>query len=297
MPEMPEVETIARRLRKSIVGKRIVEVRLSGLSLRKPVADTFAGELEGRVICKIHRRGKFLIAELQPLSFWLIHLGMSGRIVYDCPEKWGAKHTHAIIRFSDSSELHYVDHRRFGLLAAYGVSRLNQIPELQGLGRDPLGTGFREEWLWPQIVKSKQEIKAFLLDQRVVAGLGNIYVCEALFLAHIHPARRCYTLTQAETRRLRRGIRTTLRAGIRHRGTSFSDYFDSDGQAGENQRFLHVYGREGRRCHRCAARIMILRQGNRSSFFCPHCQPATLPGGDNRRIHLDDGSAPKMSAL
>ena len=144
MPEMPEIETLARQLRKKVVGKRIVEVQLSGMELRKPIAGSFAARLCGRSIRKIIRRGKYLIVELEPKAFWLIHLGMSGRILYQ--EKAGpdAKHTHAIFRFSDSTALEYRDPRRFGLLAAYEKSRFNQIPEMRLLGKDPLSSSFND---------------------------------------------------------------------------------------------------------------------------------------------------------
>jgi formamidopyrimidine-DNA glycosylase len=272
MPEMPEVETIARTLRASILGKEIVDVRLSGLPLRRPVKDTLVGELAGRRIQRIHRRGKYLIAELQPRWYWLIHLGMAGRIVYDSAGLPLEPHTHAVIRFSDRTELRYTDHRRFGLMAAYGVPRLGLIPELQALGCDPLSSRFSEDWLWARLRSCKQEIKAFLLDQRKIAGLGNIYACEALFRARIHPTRRCHRLSREEARRLRAAIRWVLRTAIRHRGTSFSDYMDAGGRRGENQFHLRVFQRDGEKCRRCGARIVKLRQGNRSSFCCPRCQ-------------------------
>jgi formamidopyrimidine-DNA glycosylase len=272
MPEMPEVETIARKLRKAVVGKRIAEVTLSGLPLRRPIAEDFAVTLTGRTIRAIRRRGKYLIAELDPRSFWLIHLGMSGRIILTPLNADRKKHTHAVIRFTDRTELQYCDHRRFGLLSAYPVARMGDIPELQSLGRDPLAAGFTSRWLKPVLVKSTQEIKSFLLDQRRIAGLGNIYVCEALYDAGVHPSRRCHTISDAEIARMVRGIRRVLRAAIRHRGTSFSDFMDSDGQPGDHQSFLRVFQREGEKCRRCRSIIRRIRQGNRSSFFCPRCQ-------------------------
>jgi formamidopyrimidine-DNA glycosylase len=272
MPEMPEVETIARKLRKALIGKRVAEVSLSGLPLRKPVAGTFASRLRGRTVRKIHRRGKYLILEMEPRAFWLVHLGMSGRIFCHPAPFRPAKHTQAVIRFSDATELEYRDHRRFGLLAAYEVSRLSQIPELQALGMDPLGERFSTQWLWPRLQASRTEIKSFLLDQRKIAGLGNIYVCEALYHAGLHPSRRCFTLTRDEAGRLVRAIRKVLRLALRNRGTSFSDFMDSDGEPGENQRFLRVFQREGEKCKRCRSDIQRLRQGNRSSFYCPRCQ-------------------------
>ena len=272
MPEMPEVETIARRLRKTVLGKKIAEVQLSGLPLRKSVPEMFPTQLRGRTIRRIHRRGKYLIAEMEPRLFWLIHLGMTGTISYPAPITEVENHTHARIRFSDTTELRYRDQRRFGLLAAYEVSRLNQIPELKSLGRDPLGPGFGRDWLWSQLSKSRQEIKAFLLDQRRIAGLGNIYVCEALFRARIHPSRRCFTVTQEESGRLALAVRRVLLSAIQRRGTTFSDFIDLEGEPGGNQNYLLVFQREGKRCRRCGAPIERLRQGNRSSFLCPGCQ-------------------------
>jgi formamidopyrimidine-DNA glycosylase len=272
MPEMPEIETIARRLRKTIVGKHIAKVRLSGLPLRKPIADSFPEKLCGRTIRKIMRRGKYLIAELDPRAFWLIHLGMSGRILYRSTVNSVGKHTHAVFQFSDATELEYRDPRRFGLLAVYEDMSPHQVPELCFLGKDPFSSALNSRWLSPLLKKSQQEIKSFLLDQRKIAGLGNIYVCESLFLAQIHPARRCSSLNAKETSRLVRSIRSVLRAAVKNHGTSFSDFMDSDGRRGNNQRFLMVFQREGLACIRCGAPVQRMRQGNRSSFYCSNCQ-------------------------
>jgi formamidopyrimidine-DNA glycosylase len=283
MPEMPEIETLARQLRKVLIGKRIADVRLSGLPLRRPIASDFATKIRGKTIRRILRRGKYVIAELDPASFWILHLGMSGSVLYPSPHSGNSKHTHAVIRFSDSTELHYRDHRRFGLLAAYEVSRLAEIPEIRCLGRDPLSRRFNEEWLWPVLKESRQQIKSFLLDQRIVAGLGNIYACEALFLARIHPTRRCFTIALDETALLVGAVREVLRRAIRFRGTSFSDFVGSDGKPGANQNRLMVFQREGKECFRCKAPIVRIRQGNRSSFCCSYCQdfmhPAERKGG------------------
>ncbi len=272
MPEMPEVETIARKLRRTIVGKSIAEVRLSGLPLRRPVGNDFGRILVGKTIRRIHRRGKYLIAELNPKSFLVIHLGMSGRLLYSGDPSEPAKHTHATIRFSDASEVQYRDHRRFGLLTTYEVTRLGRIPEILLLGKDPLDHGFTAAWFRPLLRTSRREIKSFLLDQHKVAGLGNIYVCEALYQARIRPRRRCCTLTDDETRSLVRAIRKVIRLAVRNRGTSFSDFMDSDGELGRNQDFLRVFQKEGENCRRCRTPIRRLRQGNRSSFYCPGCQ-------------------------
>ena len=272
MPEMPEVETIARLLRRSILGKRIVDVRLSGLPLRRPVEATLPVTLRGRTIRRIQRRGKYLIVRVEPAAYLLIHLGMSGRIFYPADSSAPAAHTHARIRFSDSTELHYRDHRRFGLLAAYEVARPGQIPELKALGVDPLSPGLDVDRIRRRLQDCRQEIKAFILDQRKIAGVGNIYACEALFHARIHPARRCCTLTRDEAVRLVEGIRKALRSGLRHGGTTFSDFMGADGAPGSNQNYLSVFQREGEKCRRCRSRIRRLRQGNRSTFYCPNCQ-------------------------
>jgi formamidopyrimidine-DNA glycosylase len=272
MPEMPEIETIARQLRKTIIGKRIAEVRLSGLPLRKPISKTFPAELCGRTIRKIMRRGKYLVVELEPKAFWLIHLGMSGRILYHSTASAASRHTHAIFQFSDTTELEYRDPRRFGLMAAYEVLQPGRVQELRFLGKDPLGSGFNPGWLSTLLQKSQQEIKSFLLDQRKIAGLGNIYACESLFLAQIHPARRCFTLNPEDASRLVVAIRKVLRAAVKNNGTSFSDFRDSDGKRGSNQSFLRVFQREGEECVRCSALVRRMRQGNRSSFYCSNCQ-------------------------
>jgi formamidopyrimidine-DNA glycosylase len=272
MPEMPEVETLARKLRKTVVGKSVAEVRLSGLPLRKPIADHFASTLQGRTVRRIFRRGKYLIAEMDPKAYWLVHLGMSGRILYPANKGEVSKHTHAFIRFTDFTELEYRDPRRFGLIAAYEVQRPGLIPEISSLGLDPLCPGCNADWLWPLLRKSRQEIKSFLLDQRKIAGLGNIYVCESLFHARIHPERRCFKISLDETNRLICSMRKVLTAAIRHKGTTFSDFMDSEGLAGHNQRYLAVFQREGEECGECRTPIRRLRQGNRSSFCCSRCQ-------------------------
>jgi formamidopyrimidine-DNA glycosylase len=271
MPEMPEIETLARQLRRDLIGNRITDVRLSGLPLRRPIASDFPAKMRGRTIKRILRRGKYVIAELNPRAFWILHLGMSGSVLYPSPAVQ-SKHTHAIIKFSDSTELHYRDPRRFGLLAVYEVEQLSEIPEISCLGKDPLSAGFNEIWLWPVLKESRQQIKPFLLDQRWVAGLGNIYSCEALFLAQIHPTRRCFTMDLQETARLVGAVRTVLRTAIKHNGTSFSDFVGSDGAPGANQNNLMVFQREGKECLRCRAPIVRIRQGNRSSFCCSYCQ-------------------------
>lgn len=272
MPELPEVETIVRGLRRSLTGRRIQDVWLSGRPLRRPVARDFADRLRGRIIRRVRRRGKYVVFEVDPKGFWLVHLGMSGRLCRMPQAGPPGKHTHAVIRFSDGSELHYRDPRRFGLMALYDVARPDLVPELRAFGPDPLGRRFDAQRLWNMLRGTRREIKAFLLDQRRIAGIGNIYACEALFRARVHPARRCDTLSRAEARRLASALRRVLREALAHRGTSLSDFVDSAGRPGDHGSYLRVYGREGESCRRCRAAIARMIQGNRSSFFCPRCQ-------------------------
>ena len=213
-----------------------------------------------------------MILELAPRGFCLIHLGMSGRILFHQNGAMALKHTHATIRFSDESELEYRDQRRFGWLALYEVAKLDQIPELRLLGVDPMSAQFTPEWFFGCLQASHRDIKSFLLDQRKIAGLGNIYACESLFQARIHPGRRCCSLTKKETRELNQAICMVLKSALHHRGTSFSDFMDSNGNPGENQKYLMVYQREGDLCRRCNSKIRRLHQGGRSSFFCSQCQ-------------------------
>lgn len=272
MPELPEVETVVRGLRRSVVGRQVREVCLSGKPLRRPVAPDFAGRLRGRMIRRVGRRGKYLVFVLDPPGYWLAHLGMSGRLCCKPHAEPPEKHTHAVIRLSDGSELHYRDPRRFGFLALYDVARPEMVPELRALGADPLGRDFDGERLGRALARSRRDIKSFLLDQKQIAGIGNIYACEALFRARIHPARRCNTIAHREACRLAQALRKVLREAIEHRGTSLSDFVDSAGRPGDHGSYLCVYAREGERCRRCRTPIARMIQGNRSSFFCPRCQ-------------------------
>ncbi len=282
MPELPEVETIVRKLRGAIIGKRVAAVSLSGKALRRPVPGDIAARLRGRTIRMVHRRGKYMILEMEPSAFWLIHLGMSGRLFCSAGPVERVKHTHATIRFDDGWELQYRDPRRFGLMDVAEGKDPSAFSEIRNLGKDPLGPEFEKHWLSLELAKTRRDLKSFLLDQRKIAGLGNIYVCEALYRARLHPARRCNTLTLTDAGVLARSIRAVLAAAIINRGTSFSDFADADGEPGNHQNFLHVFFREGQRCRRCHAVILRMRQSNRSSYFCPGCQVGG-PGAIGRK--------------
>jgi formamidopyrimidine-DNA glycosylase len=281
MPELPEVETIARKLSPAITGKRVAAVYLSGKSLRKPIPGDFAARLLNRTIRTLHRRGKYLIVEMKPHAFWLIHLGMSGRLSYSAGIAKRPNHTHATICFDGGGELQYFDPRRFGLMDLYEIPKLEELPEVKQLGLDPLSSTIAGPWLWRELARTRRDIKSFLLDQRRIAGVGNIYASEVLFRVRLHPERRCNTLSQRDASALARAVREVLQAAVDHRGTSFSDFLDSDGAPGEHQDFLQVFQREGEKCRRCRAIIHRLRQGNRSSYYCPRCQEKG-PGGTRK---------------
>ena len=244
----------------------------AGLPLHKPIAADFVSGLKGRSICKILRKGKYIVIELAPKGYWIMHLGMSGRVLYHDSASETAKHTHAVFTFSDATELEYRDHRRFGLLAFYQNENLDGISEIKSLGKDPLSPSCNGNWLWPLLQKSSLEIKAFLLDQRRIAGLGNIYACEALFRAQLHPQRRCGTVTPGQAEHLIGAIRKVLRMAIKHNGTTFSDFRNSDGKPGNNKGNLMVFQREGDECFRCGKTGLRMRQGGRSTFYCEGCQ-------------------------
>jgi formamidopyrimidine-DNA glycosylase len=269
MPELPEVEMVARTLRPRLVGRRVVGVETSGKKLRRPI-DLRA--LRGTTAESVERIGKYLLMRFSTEKTLIAHLGMSGRFLFARPEAPRPSHTHAVLALDDGLELRYVDYRRFGVLRVYASGRVHRSPELANLGVDPLEPAFTVEYLAVQLAATHRDVKTFLLDQTRIAGVGNIYACEALYLAGIAPRRRTHALGAARAARLHAAIRETLQAGIANRGTSFSDYVDAEGVTGENQNALHVYGREHEACRRCGRTIRRLVQGGRSTFWCPGCQ-------------------------
>jgi formamidopyrimidine-DNA glycosylase len=276
MPELPEVEMVVRTLRPRLVGERIRTVETSGLSLRKPI-DRKALERAcvGARVAAVRRVGKYWLIDLDNRrtgdQVLLGHLGMTGRLVFSDAKVPRPPHTHAIFGLGRGLELRYVDPRRFGVLRAYAAADADQSPELAVLGVDPLEPGFTVAYLAEALARSKRDIKAFLMDQSRVAGLGNIYVCEALFRAGIAPTRRSDRLVRRAAP-LHAAIVAVLADGIDNRGTSFSDYVDAEGQAGGNQHALSVYGRESAACRSCGAALRRVVQAGRSTFFCPRCQ-------------------------
>jgi formamidopyrimidine-DNA glycosylase len=272
MPELPEVETICRGLRARAVGRRIVEVKVLEPRLRTMVGAGFAAALAGRVMTDVRRRAKYILIFLDNDSVWLSHLGMSGKLIWVEAERARQKHDHIVVRLEGGSELRYHDPRRFGLSLVTTLSELDSMPQMKGLGPEPLDGRFDAAYLYAAARGSRRRIRDLLIDQTTVAGLGNIYANEILFRAGVRPTARALKLGRAKIRRIAELTPKILREAIRWCGTSFSDYRDVDDRYGEFQKHLRVYDRERERCRVCSAAIKRVAMGNRSAFYCPECQ-------------------------
>jgi formamidopyrimidine-DNA glycosylase len=275
MPELPEVETVVRGLRAAVLGRRITAVRLGKTDfIEDPVA--LAAILPGKRIAAVERYGKFISVQLEAengssrVCYLAIHLGMTGQIVARRPEEPIAPHTHVFLALDDGRELRYTDIRRFGRMRLVRVPLGEALPKR--LGQDPLAASEAE--FRALLAGRHAMIKALLLDQHILRGLGNIYVDESLWRARIHPARHAAKLSPQQVKQLYRAIQRILRAAIEHHGSSISDYLDAEGRPGTYQQRHRVYQREGKPCARCGARIRRVIVAGRSSFFCPRCQPA-----------------------
>ncbi len=273
MPELPEVETIKRTLEARIKGLSAVsaEVFLPKL-IRTPGLDKFKTLLTGRKFQGLDRRGKFLLLHLSQGLVMVIHLRMTGRLVYLPVSAEVAPHTHLIINLDDGCQLRYSDIRRFGNISLVPAADLDKIPGLCSLGKEPFDREFTRAYLLKQLHSRRVILKTLLLDQSFIAGLGNIYADEVLFRARIHPQQRSNTLTQRQSARLYNAIRDVLREGIENRGTTLRDYVDGEGIAGNYQNLLKVHNRENQPCAVCSTNIIRLRISGRSTYFCPYCQ-------------------------
>lgn len=269
MPELPEVETIARGVAQRVRGERVESVWLSGRkqTLKSPPR-TIAQTLEGARIEDVRRVGKHIVFDLardghQQHPQWIVHLGMTGSLTVVPPEKEMAKHTHAVLKLSSGRELRFVDPRMFGKLA---VAK----DRFRAPGHEPLDVG--AEAFAALFKRTKATIKSALLNQKLLSGVGNIYADEALFRAGIRPRRRGATLTHAELHKLYHALQAVLNESIKAGGTTFSDYVDAEGEWGNYQFDLRVYGREGEPCVRCKAPIKRIVITGRSAHYCSHCQ-------------------------
>lgn len=272
MPELPEVETVRRTLMPA-VGKRMESVWDSGKGLhmgRKPPRRKMQ-ELTGATLRDIQRRGKYLLLDTDRPQSLLVHLGMTGRLLIVPAGAVRAKHTHVAMRLGDHHELRFVDARRFGVVDV--VDRNGDIAVLAALGPDPLVDGVDAPRLFAASRNKRATLKAFLLDQRVIAGLGNIYVSEALWRARLRPTKRATQLTAANARALASAISEVLDNALEKGGTSLRDFVNAVGAKGENADYLWVYGRNGQPCLRCKTTIRRQVLHGRATFYCPRCQP------------------------
>lgn len=268
MPELPEVETVRRTIEPHLLGRVIRAVHVTERRLRIPIARGFETRLVGRRVRAVRRRAKYLLIDVgarEPL-FWVVHLGMSGRLVVGDPPA-GMTHVHVIVDLGEA-RLYFRDPRRFGLMRLVADDS-----ELGSLGVEPLGESFGADYLWGLRVRHpRAPIKSLLLDQRRIAGLGNIYVNEALFRAGIRPRRRVQSLRRTEVERLAEAVRWVLEQAIASRGSSLLDYRDAEGNPGDFQRTLRVYERGGEPCRVCGTEVRRLLVAGRGTFYCPRCQ-------------------------
>ena len=275
MPELPEVETIVKGLNPNLLGRTIEEVNVFHPDvLRQPPQD-FSAELRGRTFDSVSRRGKNIVACLTGDTVLVVNLGMTGRLLLT---QKGSDATHPAVRFilDFGPKLVFDDVRRFGVVEV--LSGLEWKARARQFGPEPLSAAFTAKKLLAGLKESGSPIRSWLLNQRRLAGVGNIYANEALHIACIHPQRPARSITGREARRLHRALRSTLRQALANRGTTLRDYRDASGAPGGNAAALTVYGRVGEPCHRCSAGIERAVFGNRSAFLCPICQPYE-PGG------------------
>lgn len=279
MPELPEVETVVRGLRPKLEGRVLAEVEQRCESLRFPLPAGFARRLRGRRVLRIDRRAKYILARLDGGEVLLCHLGMSGRmVVTKAPDRPLDKHDHVVFTTEAGDQVRFNDARRFGVMDLVDEGRLWQHRLLRDLGPEPLGNAFNGPALAAALSGRRTPIKAALLDQKVVAGLGNIYACEALYTAGLSPRRQAYTVQGRRAERLATAIREVLGRAIDAGGSSLRDYVQADGELGYFQHHWAVYDRAGEPCPDCdcapdhGGGIRRMVQSNRSTFYCPRRQ-------------------------
>jgi formamidopyrimidine-DNA glycosylase len=282
MPELPEVETVRRGLAPHLVGARLAQVEQRRPDLRFPLPERFPERLTGATVTALERRAKYLRAHLDTGETLVCHLGMTGRFLVEDAQPvrfvHGAgddpRHTHVVFRTEAGVTVSFNDARRFGYMELVATEVLERHPWFAGLGPEPLGRGFGPKALASAFAGRRQSVKATLLDQRVVAGLGNIYVCEALHRSAIHPEKPAGEVSAPKLKRLAVEIVATLEEAIAAGGSTLRDYRNAEGSLGYFQHAFKVYGREDDPClkPRCSGVVRRLVQSGRSSFFCPSCQ-------------------------
>jgi formamidopyrimidine-DNA glycosylase len=287
MPELPEVETVRRGLAPAMEGANFAKVEVRDRRLRWPIARDFEKRLTGQKVEGLGRRAKYLLADLVSGDVLLMHLGMSGSLrlgkdsapgVYYHEKSKSKSHDHVVFHMSNGATITFNDPRRFGSMKIVPRAKLEQEPLLRGLGPEPLGNAFDAAMLAKACAGKKTSLKAALSDQRVVAGLGNIYVCEALFRARVSPKRMASTIADrngkpnARAMALVDAIKAVLNDAIKAGGSSLRDHRRADGSLGDFQHNFLVYDREGQPCPNCKGKIKRIVQNGRSTFYCPTCQ-------------------------
>ncbi len=287
MPELPEVETVRRGLAPVMEGKRFARVEVRRGDLRWPLPKGFAQKLNGKTVQGLGRRAKYLLADLSSGDVLLMHLGMSGSFrvgkdsapgTYYHERSKSTAHDHIVFHMSNGATVTFNDPRRFGSMKLVSRARLEDEPLLRSLGPEPLGNEFDSAMLAKACAGKKTSLKAALSDQRVVAGLGNIYVCEALFRARLSPKRIASTIADRNgkpnerAKKLVDAIKAVLKDAIEAGGSSLRDHRRADGSLGDFQHNFQVYDREGEPCPCCKGKIKRIVQGGRSTFYCPSCQ-------------------------
>ncbi|HEY0224078.1 MAG TPA: bifunctional DNA-formamidopyrimidine glycosylase/DNA-(apurinic or apyrimidinic site) lyase [Pseudolabrys sp.] len=286
MPELPEVETVRRGLAPAMEGARVVKIEVRHRGLRWPIAKDFEKRIEGKTIEGLGRRAKYLLADLSSGDVLIMHLGMSGSFrvddakiaKYHHEKSKSAAHDHVVFHMSNGATVTFNDPRRFGSMKLVARAKIDREPLLRSIGPEPLGNEFDAAMLAQACAGKKTSLKAALLDQRVVAGLGNIYVCEALFRARLSPKRQASTIAgrdgkpNARAVALVDAIRTVLQDAIKAGGSSLRDHRRADGSLGDFQHNFLVYDREGAPCPGCKGKVKRIVQNGRSTFYCPTCQ-------------------------
>lgn len=272
MPELPEVETVCRGLREFAVGHVIEHVTLYRRAIRFPISEHFEAAIEQQNITEIRRRSKYILIQLQDGGQILCHLGMSGRLLFIKDKAYQpTKHDHAQFTLDNGASIIFNDVRRFGVLDYLAPGQTEHVL-LDRIGLDPFSGWVTWQWLYEAFHKRRITVKDILMDQRGIAGLGNIYVSEALFRAGIWPERIANTLTKAEAKKLVPAIRAVLNDAIEAGGSSLRDYVQTDGTMGFFQDKFNVYGRHGKACIQCGAPIEKMTQAGRSTYACSTCQ-------------------------
>lgn len=271
MPELPEVETTRRGLEPHVVGRRIRDVVVRNPNLRWPVPRDLAARLRGAKVRSVTRRGKYLLFDCRD-GHLLVHLGMSGRLTLVREDEPARKHDHIDVRFEGNGAMRLTDPRRFGAMLWVSGAAPERHALLKDLGLEPLERGFTGKALGEKARGRKVAVKLFLMNARVVTGVGNIYANEALFRAGVHPLRPAGRISAARWDRIAEAVRVTLTRAVEKGGTTLRDFASANGEPGYFLPECAVYGREGEPCPKCRTPIRAIRQGQRSTFYCPRCQ-------------------------